>query len=120
PNGPRALARFPEPFQIVLVAQRVHGRPKAVVSVSHELAVPRKFLWGRVLEHFHVTVDILEDLRLQNEERPVDPALGSLRLLLKGYYLVALEAHMAVTRRRSHGRDSGQLSVSAVEGDQPR
>src|SRR6516162_1855096 len=104
PNGPRALARFPEPFQIVLVPQRVHRRPKAIMSVSHELAVPRKVLQGRVFEHFHVAVDIVEDLRLQHEERPVDPALGSLRLLLEGYYLIALEAHVAVTRRWTHGR----------------
>src|SRR5262249_27855652 len=107
PNGPRALARFPEPFQIVLVAQRVHGRPKAVVSVSHELAVPRKFLQGRVLEHFHVAVDIVEHLRFQHEERPVDPTLGSLGLLLEGYHLIALEAHVAVTRRWTHGGDCG-------------
>ncbi len=71
-----------------------------------------------MFEHHHVAVDVVEHLRLQHEERAVDPAFGGLGFFLEGGHLVAVEAHMAVARRGPHRGDRRELAVAAVEGDQ--
>jgi hypothetical protein len=110
---------LPKVFEQLLVADGVHALPEGVVPVGHELAVARQPLERLPLELRRVAVDVVEDLRLEHEERAVDPALADLRLLRELGDLVAVEIEVPVARGRPDRREGGQLAVRAMEREQP-
>ena len=74
PHLPRRTPLLPKAFQQSLVAQRVHTLPKAVVSKRRELSVSREPLQRVRFEAVVVTFEVIEQLRLENEEAPVYPS----------------------------------------------
>src|SRR5688572_7522650 len=76
PCFPGCLARFPKRLEQTPVAQRVHALPEPVVPVGHQLAVAGESFHGFALPGGFVAVDVVEDLRLEHEERAVDPPLA--------------------------------------------
>ena len=88
------------------------------MPVRHQLPVPREIFERRVLEHHHVTFDVIEDRGLEYEEGAIDPTLRRLGLLLEGRHLVALEAHVAVARRGPNGGNRREFAVRTMERDE--
>ena len=85
------------------------------MPVSHQLAVGRQPLEGRVLEGRLVALDVVEDCGLEHEEPAVDPALADLRLLGKRAHEIALEVEPAEAGGRPDGSHRRELLVLAVE-----
>src|SRR5690606_40422026 len=73
PLLPRCLAAVPEPFEQLLVAQRVHRLPETVVAICGELSRGRQFLHRAALPDGVVAIDQLDHLLLEHEEPAVDP-----------------------------------------------
>ncbi len=61
-------------------------------------SVARELLERLSLEVRVLAVDVVEDLRLEDEEAAVDPALAELRLLGELDHLVAVELDVAEAR----------------------
>ncbi len=103
-------------FEDVLLAERVHALPERLVLVRHQLPVGRQSLHRLVLEHGVVTVDVLGDLGLHDEERTVDPAFAGVRLLAELDDAVAVEHEVPVPRRGTDRRQGHELAMTAVKG----
>ena len=88
---------------------------KVAVPVGHELPVTRELLERLALEVRVLSLDVVEYLRLENEESAVDPALSELRLLRELDDLVAVELDVPEARRRTDRGERRELSVRAVE-----
>src|SRR5690554_2680358 len=119
PHLPRGLARGPHLLEHLLLLQRVHARPEAVVPVAHELAVAHEPVYGLALPDAGVPGDVVDGPRLEDEEAAVDPALALLGLLVEVLDPVALEREVPEARRRPHRGDGGEAPVRAVERRQP-
>ncbi len=86
--------------------------------IRHQLTFlgqPRKWLF---LEVSVIPVDKVEDLRLQDKERSVDPAFFRLRLFREFGDLIAVHFQVAKARRRPHSSQRGQLAVGTVKRQQ--
>src|SRR5690606_23489215 len=105
----------PQLLEELLLLERVHARPEAVVAVAHQLAVLHEAVDRLALPAARVAVDVVDGLRLEDEEAAVDPALALLRLLVEVLDPVALERQVAEARRRADGRDGRDAPVGAVE-----
>src|SRR5262249_32923983 len=66
-----------------------------------------------------VSVDIVQNRRLEDKEAPIDPSLADLRLLGKLYHLVADEVHPAESSGRADSSDGRESAVRAVKRQQP-
>jgi hypothetical protein len=58
----------PQFFEIGLVPQGIHGRPKTAMAIRHKLAVVRKSLQGSLLPYISIVVKVVEDFVLKDEE----------------------------------------------------
>src|SRR6185437_16310834 len=118
PDFPRGVAALPERFQPHFVAHGVHALPEAVVLIGHQLAIARQLLQRLALELRRIAFDVVEDSRLEYEERAVDPGLSGQRLLIEARHAAAIELQSPEARRRAHGGDRREASMVVMEGEQ--
>src|SRR6185437_16991227 len=119
-NLPRLPWRFaggPQFFQLVFIAQRIHGLPEAAVQIGLDLAARHERLDRLPLEHPEVVVDFGDNLGREHEEAAVDPAAFVFRLLLKRVDVGLLDAERAEARDRLHAGEGDKLAMVLVEGD---
>src|SRR5262245_41897892 len=83
PDHPRCAAACPELFKLIPVAERIHGLPKAVMTIDRELAFARQRFHRFVLPGRMVALDIAGDFWRQHKETAVDPPAIANRLFLK-------------------------------------
>ena len=88
------------------------------MAVGHQLPVAREILEGLLLELRAVAIDVVEYLRLADEERAVDPSFAGLRLLVEDRDGVAVHLQVAEAGRRAHRGQGDELAVGLVEIEQ--
>src|SRR5512143_40683 len=91
PGLPRRLATLPQTLEQTKLTDRVHALPEVLVAVSHELSITCEALEPIALEHGLITVDVLQDTRLEDHESTVDPSLADLRFFGELLDAVAVE-----------------------------
>ena len=107
---------MPEAFQHLEVAEGVHALPEAIVAVNHELAIPGQVLQGLALQNAPIVDgEVVENLRLEDEEPPVDEALGGLGLLGEAANLFAFHEKLSESGGRMDAGDRGKASVRLVK-----
>src|SRR3546814_20580209 len=99
----------------MLILQRVHALPEALMPVGHQLPLGGESLQRFPLPHRLVPVDIIEDLGLEDEERAIDPAVPAVRLLLEAGDAISVELEAAEPSRRPYRGPRGELAVGPVE-----
>ena len=112
-----AFAGGPEFFEVVFVAEGVHGLPEAVVEESVDFALGDEGFDGFALEHLGVVGDGGDDLGGEDEEAAVDPAAFAGGFFLEGVDLGVLEAEGSEAGYGLDAGEGGELAVGAVEGD---
>src|SRR5436189_6375079 len=81
PQPPWRLPRLPEVFEVILVAQRIHGLPEPGMPERGQLAFIGE-LWQRPgLPSCGIALDAVDDRRLEDEIAAIDDALVPRRLL---------------------------------------
>src|SRR6185312_8523472 len=115
PDLPGGIAARPEGLEAHFVAHGVHALPETVVLVGHELPVARQTLERLALEQRGIARDVIEHLRLENEEGAVDPCFPGERLLVEARDPVAVELQPAKTCGGTHGGDGSDAPVAAME-----
>src|SRR3989304_9046988 len=89
------------------------------MGVCHELPVPGERLERLLLELGVVALYVVEDLRFEDEEGAVYPALRCLGLLGELGHHLALYLEVPEPRRRPYGSEGGYPAVRGVEGKEP-
>ena len=75
PGFPGGFALLPELFELLLVAEGVHGLPKAVMKEGVDFAFGDERFDGLALKHLGVVGDGVDGgLAREDEEAAVDPA----------------------------------------------
>src|SRR5918993_1942992 len=116
PDVPGRLAGVPELLEKVLVAQGVPRPPEAVGMMNAHLPLGHKALERFALPDRSVALDIVGDLRAQDEIAAVDPA-AVLRLLAEADHLRPVGADDAESPLRLGGREGGEPALAPVERD---
>src|SRR6187402_805813 len=117
PGLPRSFPFAPKVFQLLLVAECVHGLPESVVEEGLHLALCNKGLQRFPLKHPGVILDLFKHAGGQNEEAPVDPAAFVFGLFLEGVDVVVLESECSKACQGLNGGERDFLTVSFVELD---
>src|SRR4051812_30862155 len=119
PDFPGRPAGGPEPFQRLLVVQRVHRLPETLVPERGELPVFGQSLHGPALPHGLVVVDEVEDGTFEDEKAAVDPGPVAAGLFLEaGYAVIAgVQGERTETPGRLHRRHRRAQAVRLVELD---
>src|SRR5262245_49442125 len=86
------------------------------MTVRHDLAVPPEPLEPVGLQDRRIIFQVLQDLRLEDHEPAIDPALADLGLLGELLHAVPVEDEPAEARRRAYSRDRRELAMRAMEG----
>src|SRR3546814_6964264 len=73
PSLPGRVSGCPELLEQVLVVERVHRLPEALVAVGSQVAGVRERLEGLAFPHRLAVGDVVGDARLEDEEPAVDP-----------------------------------------------
>src|SRR5258706_3814531 len=90
PETPRCLSRSPELLEDVLIRERVHALPEAVMMVGDEVALAGEVLQRLLFEGRLVAVNVVAHLGLENEE----PAIND-DALLECLLAKSLDPHFA-------------------------
>src|SRR6056297_4246676 len=91
------------------------------MAIGHEFSIASESFEGLVLPDRTVTLDIVEDFRLQNEESAVNPPFPQLGFLSKAQHLPRLivrHVDVAVPSGGAYNRHRSNLAVGAVEREQ--
>ena len=114
PELPRGVAVLVQPLEPLLVLERVHRRPEAMVLLREHLALRHQTM-ERLLDHVLAGPDLVEQLRPHDEVAAVDPdvGLGHVAQLADGAAVVHRENVEAVVRmdREEAGRRPGRLGA---------
>src|SRR3546814_4912071 len=73
PRLPGRVSGIPELLEQVLVVERVHRLPEALVAIGTQIAGVRECLEGLAFPHRLAVGDVVGDARLEDEEPAVDP-----------------------------------------------
>ena len=117
PGFPGGFAGGPEFFELLLVAEGVHGLPEAVVEEGLDFAFGDEGFDGLALEHPAIVLDLVDDFGGEDEEAAVDPAAFVLGFFLEGVDVVVLEAEGAEAGDGLDAGEGDQFAVGLVEGD---
>src|SRR5436309_6484171 len=118
PDLPGRSSRTPEFLEVHPLLDRIHAGPESGVPVAHQLAIVGQSFYRLALPGRVVAFDVVQRLRLQDEEAPVDPAFRRLRLLVEFPHLVSGEADSSEPGRRAHRGDGRQLAMGRMESEQ--
>src|SRR5690606_30238130 len=109
-------ARFPQFFEMVFVAQRVHRLPETVVFEGRNLIIARQVFHRLAFPDGFITRDIREYSRFEYEETAVNPAAVS-GLFVERDDGFAFQPEQSETARRLRGGDGGELFLRAMKLD---
>src|SRR6266702_1216330 len=117
PGFPWSLARGPELFELLLVAEGVHCLPEAVVEEGLHLTPGDEGLDDLALEHPAVVLDLLDHLGRQDKEAAVDPSAFVFGLLLEGVDVVVFQSEGAEPGDGLDAGEGDELAVFLVKSD---
>ena len=109
PGFPGCFTGIPKIVEQLLLSQRIHALPEALVLVGHELAFRRQAGHRAIIPLRVVIFDVVENLRLEDEECAIDPALRRLGVPRKLDDKLALDLEVPEARDWMNRRQRGEL-----------
>src|SRR5690606_10088845 len=92
--------------------------PETTVLIAHQLTFLRQGPHGVLLPGGVITLDEIDDARLEHKEPAIDPAAVAQRLFLAPLHTGAITVHGTESSGRLHGRDGGKTAMLAMKRDQ--
>src|ERR1035437_8799318 len=83
--------------------------------ISHQLSLPCQIFQRFLFKLCLISVDIIENLRLEHEERSIYPTFSRLGFFRETNHTPTVEVQMTITCRRTDSGQSGQFSMRAVK-----
>ena len=87
----------------MLVAERIHRVPKAIVEIGAQLVLLRKLFERFTLPHCHLVGDIVDCLGLEYEKPPVDSPAIAAWLLTKAFDAATMNVKCTEAAGRGNG-----------------
>src|SRR5437764_4718780 len=103
---------------MVLVSERVHRLPKAIVLIRLELALFRQFHERLGFPRGGIALDVIDYCWLQHKETAVDPGAVAGRLFLKTCDTRVVDQDCAVASRRLNSRERRASPVRSMKIEQ--
>src|SRR5690606_20852515 len=102
---------------MVLVAERVHRVPEAIMLEGHQFTLLRESDQRLGLEAGGIPLDQIDTCRGKDEETPIDEAAIAARLCRKAGDAGPPALESTVASRRPYCRDGGVATMSAMKCD---